>query len=307
LTRQRECPEYLSIRKNNDEGEIFMKSQNVVKSAVRTLEILEYFDDIRQPLNVAGIAAALDYPQSSTAALLRSLVAMGYLQYNRNRRTYMPTDRVPFLGSWIDPSLFEDGALPRLMRAIGKRTGQLVLLAARNGDMAQYIHVLNDPAAVSHHIKIGQKRPLATSAVGQVLLNAMDEKRIRRLYHRMNAYAQSPDDKIDTSELLAHLSAVRKRGHKFSRDRVVFGYGMIALPIPASFTSRPLALGVGGLSETLEEREVEIAETVRDEMKIHLKLSAEGTADAPRSETARTVSAISPLGTSTDRHAQHGA
>ena len=280
---------------------------NVVKSAVRTLEILEYFDDIRQPLNVAGMAAALGYPQSSAAALLRSLTAMGYLHYNRRQRTYMPTDRVPFLGSWIDPALFEDGALPRLMRAIGKSTGQLVSLSARNGDMAQYIHVLNDPAAVSHHIRIGQKRPLATSAVGQVLLNAMDEKRIRRLYHRMNAYAQSPDDKIDISELLAQLSAVRKCGYKFSRDRVVFGYGMIALPIPASCTSRPLALGVGGLSETLEEREVEIVETVRDEMKIYLKLAAEGTADAPRSETARTVAAISPLGTSRDRHAQHGA
>jgi DNA-binding IclR family transcriptional regulator len=280
---------------------------NVVKSAVRTLEILEYFDDIRQPLNVAGMAAALGYPQSSAAALLRSLTAMGYLHYNRRQRTYLPTDRVPFLGSWIDPALFADGALPRLMRAIGKRTGQLVSLSARNGDMAQYIHVLNDPAAVSHHIRIGQKRPLATSAVGQVLLNAMDEKRIRRLYHRMNAYAQSPDDKIDISELLAQLSAVRKCGYKFSRDRVVFGYGMIALPIPASCTSRPLALGVGGLSETLEEREVEIVETVRDEMKIYLKLAAEENANAPRSGRTTRIPAFAPLGTSTDGHAQRVA
>jgi DNA-binding IclR family transcriptional regulator len=253
---------------------------SVVKSAVRTLEILEYFDDIRQPLNIARMAATLGYPQSSTAALLRSLAAMGYLHYDRRKRTYMPTDRVAFLGSWIDPALFADGALPRLMRAIGKRTGQLVAVAARNGDMAQYIHVLNDPPSVSHHIRIGQMRPLATSAIGQVLLNAMDEKAIRHLYHRMNAYAQSPDDKIDVSELLAQLSTVRKRGYKFSRDRVVFGYGMIALPIPASCTSRPLALGVGGLSETLEELEVEIVETVRDEMNICLKLAAEEAADA---------------------------
>ena len=127
----------------------------VVKSAVRTLEILEYFDEVRHPLNVVGVATALGYPQSSTAALLRSLTSMGYLRYNRTERTYMPTDRVPFLGSWIDPPLFEEAALPRLMRAVGTRTGQLVALAARNDDMAQYIHVLNEPAAVSHHIKIG--------------------------------------------------------------------------------------------------------------------------------------------------------
>uniref|UniRef100_UPI0037D9F2D8 IclR family transcriptional regulator n=1 Tax=Tardiphaga sp. TaxID=1926292 RepID=UPI0037D9F2D8 len=166
----------------------FFHQDHVIKSAARTLEILEYFDDVRQPLNVAGIAAALGYPQSSAAALLRSLTAMGYLHYNRRKRTYVPTDRVPFLGSWINPPLFENGALPRLVRAIQKRTGQLVLLAARNGDMAQYIHVLNAPAAVEHHIKIGQKRPLATSGVGQVLLSAMQDKDIRRLYHRMNAY-----------------------------------------------------------------------------------------------------------------------
>src|SRR5262245_11133681 len=110
----------------------------VVKSAIRTLEILEYFDEVRQPLNVVSVAVALGYPQSSTAALLRSLTAMGYLQYNLRQRTYAPTDRVPFLGSWISPSLFEDGALPRLMRSIEKRSGHLVVCAARNDDAAQY-------------------------------------------------------------------------------------------------------------------------------------------------------------------------
>ena len=54
----------------------------VVKSAIRRLEILEYFDEVQQPLNNVAVATALDYPQSSTAALLRSPSIMGYLQYN---------------------------------------------------------------------------------------------------------------------------------------------------------------------------------------------------------------------------------
>ncbi|UPK29944.1 IclR family transcriptional regulator [Bradyrhizobium sp. 195] len=254
----------------------------VVKSAVRTLEILEYFDEVRQPLNVVGVAAALGYPQSSAAALLRSLTAMGYLHFNRKKRTYMPTDRVPFLGSWINPPLFEDGALPRLMRAIGRRTGQLVVLAARNKDLAQYIHVLNEPSAVAHHIKIGQKRPLATSGVGQILLSAMDEKAVRRLYHRMNAYTASTSEKTDIPELLAQLSKVRQRGYTFSRNRVVEGYGVIAFPVPTARSNPHLALGVGGLCETLQTRETEIVDAVREELKAHLKLTSLGFGDTPR-------------------------
>ncbi|MEZ5901649.1 MAG: IclR family transcriptional regulator C-terminal domain-containing protein [Hyphomicrobiaceae bacterium] len=283
------------------------RDAHVVKSAARTLEILEYFDEVQHPLNVVGVTAALGYPQSSAAALLRSLTAMGYLHYNRKKRTYMPTDRVPFLGSWINPPLFEEGALPRLMRAVGKRSGQLVVLAARNGDMAQYIHVLNEPLAVAHHIRIGQKRPLATSGVGQVHLSSMDEKEVRRLYHRMNAYALSPADKVDIPELLTQLSAVKARGYTFSRNRVVDGYGMIALALPKSCTSRALALGVGGLCETLEQREAEIVETIREEMKSHLKLVSVGPTEAGKSTRAVRVPSIASLGLASETPAQRVA
>lgn len=259
------------------------REAQVVKSAVRTLEILEYFDEVRQPLNVVGIAAALGYPQSSAAALLRSLTAMGYLHFDRKKRTYMPTDRVPFLGSWVNPPLFEDGALPRLVGAIGQRTAQMVVLAARNRDMAQYIHVRNAPGEVPHHIKIGQMRALATSGVGQILLSAMDEKEVRRLYHRMNAYAAAPAEKTDIAELLKQLSIVRQRGYTFSRNRVVEGFGVIAVPVPSTGSSNPpLALGVCGLCDVLEAREAEILETVRDELKTHLKAAGSG-----RNEMAR--------------------
>jgi DNA-binding IclR family transcriptional regulator len=253
----------------------------VVKSAARTLEILEYFDEVRQPLNVVGVADALGYPQSSAAALLRSLTAMGYLHYNRRKRTYVPTDRVPFLGSWINPPLFENGALPRLVRTIQKRTGQLVVLAARNGDMAQYIHVLNEPTAVEHHIKIGQKRPLATSGVGQVLLSAMLDKDIKRLYHRMNAYAVAAADKIDIAALLEQLTAVRLRGYTFSRNRVVEGYGVIAVPVPRSRAYQPLALGIGGHCDMLEQLEPQIVEVVRQELRYHLEAEELAMAERP--------------------------
>lgn len=51
----------------------------VVKSAGRVFEVLELFRSARRQLTAAEVGHALGYPKSSTNALLRSLVALGYL------------------------------------------------------------------------------------------------------------------------------------------------------------------------------------------------------------------------------------
>ena len=243
---------------------------HVVKSAARTLAILEFFDEVRQPANVVTVSEALRYPQSSTAALLRSMVAMGYLQFDARARTYLPTDRVGLLGSWISPPLFEDGALLRMMRAIHRRTGQLALIAARNGDFAQYIHVMKQPDAVSCHIHIGMKCPIAFSGAGLVLLATTSDGEVKSLVHRLNAYASSDAVRIHLPELLAELAQIRRRGFCVSMSRVVDNFGSIAIMLPAELTSRPLVVGLGGSANVIEARESELVAIVREEIACHL-------------------------------------
>jgi len=73
----------------------------MVKSAQRVMELLEFFTAERPEATVMDIVRVLDYPQSSASELLRCLVSLGYLSYDRYRRTYRPTTRVPLLGSWV--------------------------------------------------------------------------------------------------------------------------------------------------------------------------------------------------------------
>ena len=65
-----------------------------IKSAARTLEVLELFHEQRAPLRLKYIFEKLSYPQSSTTSLLKSMVVLGYLNYDRPSRTYFPTPRV---------------------------------------------------------------------------------------------------------------------------------------------------------------------------------------------------------------------
>lgn len=93
-------------------------ASRTIKSAHRVLEILEYFDQDRRVATVMEMSRTLNYPQSSTSELLRCLTRLGYLHYNRVRRTYSPTARVALLGAWVKPSLFRaDRCCPRLTRS----------------------------------------------------------------------------------------------------------------------------------------------------------------------------------------------
>ncbi|MEJ0045322.1 MAG: helix-turn-helix domain-containing protein [Rhodospirillales bacterium] len=116
-----------------------------IKSAERVLHVLEYFDSKRTKATVMEIARQLGYPQSSTSELLRCLVKLGYLNYDRFRRTYEPTARVPLLGAWVQPGLFRHGHLLPMLDEISRATGETVTLSSLVGLEVHYIHVV--PAA----------------------------------------------------------------------------------------------------------------------------------------------------------------
>jgi len=147
----------------------------VIKSVARTFEMLELFDEMRRPLNVVEVSRQLGYPQSSTSALLKSMVSLGFLSHDVNGRTYFPTERVPMLGSWIEPMMFGEGALQKLLKAVSVRSRQLVVFGARNGDEAQYTQVINPRKRTLYHISLGTRRPLGTSGLGRVLLYQKSE------------------------------------------------------------------------------------------------------------------------------------
>src|SRR3954467_12300537 len=74
----------------------------LVKSAGRVLQVLEFFDEVQREARVQEIAERLSFPQSSTSVLLKCLVQLGYLDYDANSRSFLPSPRVALLGTWLD-------------------------------------------------------------------------------------------------------------------------------------------------------------------------------------------------------------
>lgn len=238
----------------------------LVKSAGRVLEILEYFDDLQRQSTVMEIADALGYPQSSTSALLRSLVTMGYLNYDPQSRTYITSSRVALLGSWVNSPFFAEGAIISMMKELNEQTHDTVVLGMRNGQHVQYIHVIQATSPARLHMTLGTVRPLAASGAGYAVLATMTDAEVTRIVMRVNAEARESEPLIKVRDLLEKLAVIREKGYAFTCDMVTRGGGMIAAPLPRMAGQPQMIIGIGGISEVMRQREEELAGAMRSQI-----------------------------------------
>ena len=235
----------------------------VVKSAGRALEVLSIFDDVQRGMRVGEITELLGFPQSSTSVLLKSLVKLGYLDYEASNRTYSVSARVALLGAWIANGAIVSGAVSRLMEELSSETGHTITLASRNGIFAQYIHVIQATNALRLHTPVGTRRLLVWSASGFALLSDVPEVEIRALVRRTSS--EQSRQKLNADEVVKNVRKFREDGYFFSRELVTPGGGHIAMRLPTRSIGREhcLALGVSGWIEEIQRNEAKTVKLMR--------------------------------------------
>ena len=234
---------------------------STVKSARRVIEIMEYFDRIRRPLSLKEICDHLSYPVSSGATLLKSLVLLGYLEYDRRSRTYLPTMRIAVLGSWVPATLFGEIDVLPMMEGLRNRTGETVILGTQSDLFAQYVHVVHSTEPLHYTPSPGIVRPLARSGVGQLLLSAQADDDIDLLVRRINI--SEDGERIALAEVMKDISAIRRQGYVYTRNLVTDGVGLVAVLLPVAPFGRRFAIGLGGPVARLDARLDEHVETLR--------------------------------------------
>lgn len=141
-----------------------------VKLVARTLELIELFAQVRRPLPLTELAQGLGAPMSSCLALVRTLVARGYLYEVRRRGGYYPTAKLHALSAQIltgDPWL--EHVRPRLV-ALRDAADETVMLGKIQDGHVLYVDVVEATQPVRYTAKPGAHRPLHTSAVAKAIL-----------------------------------------------------------------------------------------------------------------------------------------
>ncbi|MAB12391.1 MULTISPECIES: helix-turn-helix domain-containing protein [Alphaproteobacteria] len=249
-------------------------SAATVKSATRVLEIFEYFDEVRRPVTIQDVAQALSYPHSSTAALLKSLVSLGYLEHDDRGKTFFPSIRISLLGNWVEAEALPIRNVQRLMRRLSADTGCTIILAARLGAYAQYVKVIQGTSPIRFHVKPSTKRMLAFSTIGRVLLSELPLPEARRLIH--DALAAMPERRESMQEIEDELQRIRKRGLALYSDLVTPGATMLAMPIPMGPSGRSVAIGIAAPNEYFRNRKLPFTALLKNAIAEHISQNGQG-------------------------------
>lgn len=226
-----------------------------VKSALRVLELLEYFAEERRPAGVGEVARALGYPQSSTSVLLRSLTEAGFFDHDPRTGLYAPNVRIALATAWVHDHLYSEHSLLRLMERVRERTGHTVMIGTRRGIHVRYLHVLQATREGRFVAKIGSLRPLFHSAAGKMLLTRLPEREVAVLLRKANGVEPDPAHRREFAAVCREVEAVRANGFAVSTGTSTPGAAALAVLLPTGRGREPMTLGVGG---PLHEVQLEI-------------------------------------------------
>jgi DNA-binding IclR family transcriptional regulator len=237
---------------------------SLVKSAARVLQIFDFFDEVQRPAKVHEIAERLNFPQSSTSVLLKSLIELGFMDYDADARTFLPSPRIALLGGWVGGGPMRDGSIIRMMEELAGRTGEAIVLATRNGPYAQDVRVIQGRGPDALSVPQGLRRLAVWSGAGLALLKDESNELVQALCRRANAEA-TDGAVIDYQRVKSGLEHLRRSGYYFSKGLVTPGVGSLAMPLPAGLDqpSRSFAIAIAGRLRDMEPREKQLAAILR--------------------------------------------
>ena len=184
-------------------------------------------------------------PQSSMSALMKSLLAQGFVDYDTRARTYTPSVRVALLGSWLMGGAQKHDNLLGIMQELNAETGDTVMLGVLNGVETQYIHVINSYQRLRFHLRPGMMRPMFRTAIGLVLASLRDDAEIGRMVRRVNTESERPEDLIHETDVMARVKEVRENGYLITSNLATPGAGVVATLLRNGPSTRLLAIGIG--------------------------------------------------------------
>ena len=220
-------------------------SNGLVKSAARVMAIFECFEDVKRPLTISELVRLMGVPQSSMSALMKSLLAQGFVDYDTRSRTYTPSVRVGLLGSWLMGGPQNHDNLLGMMQDLNASTGDTVVLGVLNGVETQYIHVVNSYQRLRFHLSPGMLRPMFRTAVGLVLASLRDDDEIGRMVRRVNTESEGSGELIQETDVMTRIRECREKGYLITSNLATPGAGMAATLLRNGPSSRPLAIGIG--------------------------------------------------------------
>lgn len=201
-----------------------------VKSAVRTVELLEFFATHQGLHSLGELHAELAYPKSSLYVLLRTLVELGWVETDPTGTRYRIGLRALLTGTaYIDGDAAVSAARETLDR-LAQETGETVHLARLDGGDVVYLTTRESKHYLRPFSRVGRRLPAYSTSLGKALLAERSDAEIEALLPA-ELTALTTRTVLDRAALFAELARTRKRGFAVDREENTTGLRCVGVAL----------------------------------------------------------------------------
>lgn len=202
-----------------------------VKSADRTVELLEVLSSSDRRLTLTELHRELSYPKSSLYMLLQTLVARGWVEVDSERGTYGIGVRALLVGtSYLDHDPVVRAAI-RVMEQVRQDVNETVHLARLDGPDVVYLASRES----EHHLRVvsrvGRRLPAHSTSLGKALLATRTREEVEQILPE-ELIPLTPNTVIERNALHEQLAGYRNVGYAHEREENTPGLGCFAVALP---------------------------------------------------------------------------
>ena len=235
-----------------------------VKSAMRTLDILEFVIAQPHPMAAHEIAAALAIPVSSLSYLLGTLVDRGYLE--RSGRAYSGGPGLERLRARApEPGIAE--RMAPLVRMLRVQLNETASFFVRKGYMVEALATEVGEHALRYSIEVGRQAPLYALSSGKALLATFSQQELADYFASAALEPLTPHTITSEQRLRAEIEDVRRTGYAHAREEYALGIASVGRAVAVNgqiIGALSVAIPLPRWSEEMERKAMALLKRAAD-------------------------------------------
>src|SRR5499426_735092 len=244
------------------------KERGGIQSLERAFAILEEVARNREGINLAELSKAVGLHNSTAFHLLKTMVQLGYLSQLRDSKRYRIGNRLFTLAAGaLDENTLLAAVTP-VLETLTRETGETGHFAIRSGNDIVVIARTAGSGMLQMIDRTGAQRPAHATALGKVLLSALNGGQIRQLLGREPLRRLTAKTIVERDALLREIEEVRRKGIAYDDGEFDAEIRCVAVPVHDFAGRLAGALGISGAVwrlplQSLQEKAQQVREASR--------------------------------------------
>jgi len=234
------------------------------RSATRLVALFEALAKSEEGVSLAELSATIAAPKSSLLGILRSMVAVGYMEHGHGLYRLGPKS------FRLAADILAIRRFPNLVRPIlqdlAAKSGETVFLVVLDqlARRVTYADIIDSANPVRYTVPTGTTRPLYVSAGGLMLLAYQEPAWTDAYIASTRLDPLTPRTITDPDELRERLATIRSEGFAISLGETVPGAAGLAAPIFNADGSVTVGLLIGAPVDRFEQELPELKRLLRE-------------------------------------------